>query len=155
MEDIPGTALVEGIQWRWESFPEYLDRTRGTPCIDVGLQIPHGALRGYVMGDRAARLEAATAEDVAKMRALVKEGLLAGALGFSTSRTEKHRDRGGNHTPSFRPKRTSFGVLPGPCGKQMRTSAYCRFRRFESEFALIRGMAETAGRPLSPHHRTG
>jgi N-acyl-D-aspartate/D-glutamate deacylase len=152
VEDIPGTALVEGIQWRWESFPEYLDAVERSPlAIDVGLQIPHGALRGYVMGDRAARLEAATAEDVAKMRALVKEGLLAGALGFSTSRTEKHRDRGGNHTPSFKAEADELWGIAGALRETNRgvLQLIADFWDFESEFALIRGMAETAGRPLS------
>jgi N-acyl-D-aspartate/D-glutamate deacylase len=152
VEDIPGTALVEGIQWRWESFPEYLDAVDRSPlAIDVGLQIPHGALRGYVMGDRAARLEAATAEDVAKMRALVKEGLLAGALGFSTSRTEKHRDRGGNHTPSFKAEADELWGIAGALRETNRgvLQLIADFWDFESEFALIRGMAEAAGRPLS------
>jgi N-acyl-D-aspartate/D-glutamate deacylase len=152
VEDIPGTALVEGIQWRWESFPEYLDAVDRSPlAIDVGLQIPHGALRGYVMGDRAARLEAATAEDVAKMRALVKEGLLAGALGFSTSRTEKHRDRGGNHTPSFKAEAEELWGIAGALRETNRgvLQLIADFWDFEAEFALIRGMAEAAGRPLS------
>lgn len=152
VEDIPGTALVEGIQWRWESFPEYLDAVERSPlAIDVGLQIPHGALRGYVMGDRAARLEPATADDVAKMRALVKEGLLAGALGFSTSRTEKHRDRGGNHTPSFKAEADELWGIAGALRDTNRgvLQLIADFWDFESEFALIRGMAETSGRPLS------
>jgi N-acyl-D-aspartate/D-glutamate deacylase len=73
VEDIPGTALAEGIRWNWESFPEYMDAVERSPlAIDVGLQLPHGALRGYVMGDRAARLEPANPQDVARMRSLVK-----------------------------------------------------------------------------------
>ena len=76
VEDIPGTALAEGIEWEWETFPEYLDaleRRRWT--VDVGTQVPHGAVRAYVMGDRGAKNEAATAEDIESMRAIVLEAL--------------------------------------------------------------------------------
>jgi len=92
VEDIPGTALTEGITWGWESFPQYLDAIERMPrTIDVGTQVPHGAVRAYVMGERGARNEAATPEDIVAMAALVKEGIEAGALGFSTSRTIVHR----------------------------------------------------------------
>ena len=87
VEDIPGSALSEGIQWEWESFPEYLDSLeKKRTAIDFGAQIAHGAVRGYVMGERGSRNEPATPEDIAAMRAIVREAVEAGALGVSTSR---------------------------------------------------------------------
>jgi N-acyl-D-amino-acid deacylase len=92
VEDIPEQTLATGIDWGWESFGEYLDTLeRSRRAIDVGTQIPHCAVRAYVMGERGAANEEATAEDIAKMAAVVRDGLRAGALGISTSRTEIHR----------------------------------------------------------------
>ncbi len=100
VEDIPGTALAEGIDWKWESFPEYLDALEAMPrSVDVGAQIPHGAIRAYVMGERGAKNEKATPAEIDEMAALVKEGLHAGALGFSTSRTILHRAVDGELVP--------------------------------------------------------
>ena len=100
VEDIPGTALAEGIDWAWESFPEYLSALERMPrAIDVAAQVPHGAVRAYVMGERGAKNEAATSDDVARMAAIVREGLAAGALGFSTSRTLLHRAIDGEPVP--------------------------------------------------------
>ena len=101
VEDIPGTALYEGIEWgRWETFPEYIDYL-GTReyTMDIGAQIPHSALRNYVMGERALSHQDATAEDLAEMARLVEEGLRAGAVGFSTSRTIGHRSVEGEPIP--------------------------------------------------------
>lgn len=92
VEDIPGTALAEGMTWNWESFPEYLDALAQRPrTVDVGTHVPHGAVRAYVMGERGANNEAPTVHDIAAMSAIVEEGLRAGALGFSTSRTVLHK----------------------------------------------------------------
>src|SRR5690606_37775249 len=92
VEDIPGTALAEGMTWGWESFPEYLDALEKMPrTVDVGTHVPHGAVRAYVMGERGARNEEATPADIVAMAQIVEEGLRAGALGFSTSRTMLHR----------------------------------------------------------------
>ena len=86
VEDIPGTALLEGINWQWESFPEYLDILENKPlAIDVGTQIPHGAVRAYVMGTRGINREEATQEEIDRMSQLVKAAIQAGAFGFSTS----------------------------------------------------------------------
>ena len=101
VEDIPGTALHEGIEWgSWESFPEYIDylATRRF-ALDVGTQLPHSAVRNYVMGDRALKHEDATADDLQAMSRIVRDGLEAGALGFSTSRTVGHRSIWGEPIP--------------------------------------------------------
>jgi len=100
VEDIPGAALAEGIQWKWETFPEYMDAIEALPhAIDFATQVPHGAVRTYVMGKRGANNEKATEEDVTAMAAIVKEGLEAGALGFSTTRTILHRAKDGELAP--------------------------------------------------------
>src|SRR5579862_107579 len=92
VEDIPGTALAEGIKWNWESFPEYMNAVEKMKrAVDVGVQVPHGSVRAYVMGERGAHNEAATPEDIEKMAAVVRDGIRAGALGFTTSRTMLHR----------------------------------------------------------------
>jgi N-acyl-D-aspartate/D-glutamate deacylase len=112
VEDIPGTALSEGMTWEWETFPEYLDALEQKKwTVDVGTQIAHGAVRSYVMGDRGARNEAATAEDIASMKQLVKEAIGAGALGFSTSRTIAHLAIDGEPVPgTFAAEDELFGI---------------------------------------------
>ena len=100
VEDIPGTALTAGMDWQWESFPEYLDALDKMPrSVDVATQIPHGPVRAYVMGDRGAKNERAEAHEIDEMAQIVKEGLEAGALGFSTSRTLLHRAKDGEVVP--------------------------------------------------------
>ena len=100
VEDIPGTALAEGIDWQWESFPEYLDAIEKKPrAIDVGAHVPHGAVRAYVLGERCNTDYVPNAGEIAEMAKLVREGVAAGALGFSTSRTLLHRDKKGVHVP--------------------------------------------------------
>jgi len=100
VEDIPGSALAEGIDWKWERFPEYLDALEAMPrAIDVGAQVPHAAVRAYVLGERCNTDYEPTADEIAQMAELVREGVAAGALGFSTSRTLLHRDLKGVHMP--------------------------------------------------------
>jgi N-acyl-D-aspartate/D-glutamate deacylase len=100
VEDIPGSAIEAGIRWEWESFPEYLDALeRLDLAMDVGAHIAHGAVRAYAMGERGARNEAATADDVEAMAAIVKEAVAAGAVGFSSSRTSVHRALDGEPVP--------------------------------------------------------
>ncbi len=124
VEDIPGSALAEGMQWNWESFPEYLDALETLPkAIDIGTQVPHGAVRAYVMGDRGARNEDANPEDIQEMAAIVKEGIQAGALGFSTSRTLAHRAIDGEPVPgTFAAEDELFGI--GRALKELGTGIY-------------------------------
>jgi N-acyl-D-aspartate/D-glutamate deacylase len=100
VEDIPGAALSEGIDWKWESFPEYLDTLESIPrAIDVATQVPHGAIRAYVMGERCNTDYAPTKAEVEEMATLVREGVEAGALGFSSSKTLLHKDVHGEYMP--------------------------------------------------------
>jgi len=158
VEDIPGSALAEGIRWRWESFGEYLDALEaGAYAMDVCAQVPHDALRVYVMGERAVASEAASGDDVAAMRALLREALEAGASGFSTGRTDNHRTASGEPTPASEASAAELvglaeafrglgrGVLQAVSDFDMAVSP----ERFDPEFDLVERMAEAAGRPLS------
>jgi len=112
VEDIPGSALAEGMHWEWETFPEYLDALdRCKWTMDVGTQIAHGAVRAYVMGERGARNELATPEDITAMKQVVKEAVAAGALGFSTSRTIAHLAIDGEPVPgTYAAEDELFGI---------------------------------------------
>ena len=112
VEDIPGSALAEGMHWEWETFPEYLDLLDQRKwTVDVGTQIAHGAVRSYVMGERGARNEPATLEDIEAMKELVKEAITAGALGFSTSRTIAHLAIDGEPVPgTYAAEDELFGI---------------------------------------------
>jgi N-acyl-D-aspartate/D-glutamate deacylase len=112
VEDIPGAALTEGISWGWESYPEYLDVIgKQKFAVDVGSQVAHGAVRAYAMGERGARNDPATPEDIGAMSRLVQEAVEAGALGFSTSRTLGHRAIDGEPVPgTFAAEDELFGL---------------------------------------------
>ena len=100
VEDIPGSAMTEGLTWGWQSFPEYLDTLDAQQrVIDIGTQIAHGPLRAFVMGERGAANESATETDISHMSKLVEQAMAAGALGFSTSRTPIHRSKDGELVP--------------------------------------------------------
>jgi N-acyl-D-aspartate/D-glutamate deacylase len=151
--EFPGTALHEGIRWAWESVPEYLDALESMPrALDVAAQVPHGALRGYVMGDRGAdHDEVPTPEEIARMGRLAREGIAAGALGFTTSRTVNHKSSDGRHTPSLTATREELVGIAREIGAGGRgvIEAVADFVDLEAEFGLLREMVEASGRPLS------
>ena len=152
VEDIPGTALHEGINWQWESFPEYLDTLENKPlAIDVGTQIPHGAVRAYVMGQRGIDREEATQEEIDQMSKIVKEAIEAGAYGFSTSRTEKHKDSSGALTPSITAHKNELVSIAKSLGelKSGVLQGISDFYDFETEFSIFKEMSESSGRPIS------
>ena len=152
VEDIPGTALHEGINWQWESFPEYLDTLEGKPlAIDVGTQIPHGAVRAYVMGQRGIDREEASQEEIEQMSQIVKEAIEAGAFGFSTSRTEKHKDSSGALTPSITAHKNELVSIAKSLGeiKSGVLQGISDFYDFETEFNIFKEMSESSGRPIS------
>ena len=154
VEDIPGVALHEGLDWQWESFDDYLRAVERRPHdMDIGAQLPHGALRVYVMGERAARLEPATERDVAQMRELAAEATRAGALGFSTSRSINHKSVKGEPTPSLRASEAeltgiAMGLADAGGGVLQLLSDFTTPSAIE-EFAMLRRVVEKSGRPLS------
>lgn len=152
VEDIPGTALAEGIRWDWETFPEYLDAIERIPhAIDFGAQIPHGAVRTYVMGDRGATNEKASAAEVDAMAAIVKEGLQAGALGFSTTRTILHRAKDGELAPGTTADREEvigIGRVLGEVGHGVFEVA-SDLTPEENELEWMRQVGRETGRPVA------
>jgi N-acyl-D-aspartate/D-glutamate deacylase len=152
VEDIPGAALSEGIKWTWESFPEYLNSLEGQPrVLDVATQVPHGAVRAYVMGERGARNEPATAEDIAEMSRIVGEGVAAGALGFSTSRTMLHLAKDGEPVPgTFAAEDELLGI-----GRAMGAAGHGVFEMAsdmapaEDEFQWMKAMSAETGVPVT------
>ena len=154
VEDIPGAALHEGLKWNWESFGDYLDALEQRPRdIDIGAQLPHGALRVYVMGERGAALEAATDDDMAQMRRLTSEAMRAGAIGFTTSRTLNHRTATGDPTPSLRATEAELTAIALGL-KDAGSGVFELISDFnqpdpQTEFAMLRRLVEVSGRPLS------
>ncbi|MDR3507616.1 MAG: amidohydrolase family protein [Caulobacteraceae bacterium] len=152
VEDIPGSALAEGIKWNWETFPEYMDSLEGQGrVLDVATQAPHGSIRAYVMGERGARNEAATPEDIAEMSKIVGEAIEAGALGFSTSRTMLHRSKDGEPVPgTFASADELMGI-----GRAMGEAGHGVFELAsdmapaESEFEWMKDLARETGRPVT------
>ncbi len=152
VEDIPEAVLSEGVKWAWESFPEYLDALETMPrAMDLGAQIPHGALRVFVMGERGAGREVATEDDIAKMAALAREAVAAGAFGFTSSRTIVHRTSKGEAVPSLGAasrELQAIGRAVGETGKGV-MQLISDFDELDEEFTLIRDVATASGRPLS------
>jgi len=159
VEDIPGSALAEGIPWGWESVAEYMDAIAALPhAIDFLVQVPHDALRMYVMGERAVADERATDDDITAMRDLLREALVAGAAGFSTGRSDNHRTARGAATPASEVDARELAGLAEafvgvPHGVLQAVSDFDMMRgpeRFDPEFDLLEAMvAASGGHPLS------
>ena len=151
VEDIPETVLAEGVAFDWESFPEYLDALAATPKVmDIGAQVPHGALRFYVMGERGAdHSEPPTPEEIETMGVLLEEALRAGALGFTTSRTIKHRAKDGRFTPGLTAHEPELFGLARAMKRAGRGVIEVNSDFGPGEFDILREAAQVAGRPLS------
>jgi N-acyl-D-aspartate/D-glutamate deacylase len=152
VEDIPGSALHEGIDWKWESFPQYLDALEAKPrAIDIGTHVPHAPVRAYVLGERCNTDYEPNADEIAEMARLVREGVEAGALGFSTSRTLLHKDLKGVHMP---------GTFAGSdemlaMGLSMKGLRHGVFEMVsdhlgdDDEWMWVKGFAEETGLPVT------
>jgi N-acyl-D-aspartate/D-glutamate deacylase len=158
VEDIPGSALAEGLRWDWESFEEYMASLDRQPhAIDLACMVPHDAVRVFVMGERALAGETATEADAQAMGALVREAIDRGAAGFSTGRTDNHRSRDGRATPAAEAgvaelRAIAHALTGSKRGVLQAVSDFDMFvshDRFDPEFDLLEEMARVSGRPLS------
>ncbi len=152
VEDIPEVVLSEGLPWNWHSFPDFLDAIAARSYdADVAAQVPHAALRVYVMGERGANREPATEQDRRRMAELTIEGMRAGALGFSTSRTLNHRAADGRSIPTLRAEEAELTAI----AHAMREAGtgwlqiVSDFEDQQSEIGLIRRLARESSRPVT------
>jgi N-acyl-D-aspartate/D-glutamate deacylase len=152
VEDIPGTALHEGLAWNWSSFAEYLDAVAARPHdVEVATQVPHGALRLFVMGERGAAGDPATPDDIDEMGRVAREAIAAGALGFTTSRTKNHRTSTGAYTPTLRAELAELAGIAAEIGRGGAgvLQVVSDFESPRDELALLHEMMAVSGRPLS------
>lgn len=152
VEDIPFPVLAEGLPWQWESFADYLDfLTPRRFDIDLAAQVPHAAMRVYVMGERGANREEASDDDIAQMAEIAHDAVMAGALGFSTSRTLNHRSADGSPTPTLTASEKELqGIAAGLKKAGRGTLQFVSdFDDMHAEMAMLRRLVETSGRPLS------
>lgn len=163
VEEIPGSVLSEGLRWNWNTFAEYGQALDTMPhSLNFMTLVPHDSLRLYVMGDRAERGEAATADDLAQMQTLLKEALLAGGAGLAIGSTETHRTSKGQSTPAFEVSTTELNALAStltdlPYRVIQAVSDFASPRgapeaekaRFDTEYLKLEDMAHIAGKPLS------
>jgi len=152
VEDIPGAALHEGLRWNWNSFGEFMDAVEEVSHdIDVALQVPHGALRLNVMGERGANHEDATPDDIGAMAELARHGITAGALGFTTSRTRNHKTSTGAYTPTLTAAPDELiGIAEGVGATGTGVlQVVSDFLDADGEFDTLRKMVTASGRPMS------
>ncbi len=153
VEDVPEVVMARGLPWNWETFPDYLDALeRRELDIDIAAQVPHSALRVYVMGERGAAREPPTPRDLQEMRRLTAEAVRAGAIGVSTSRNMLHRSRSGALAPSLYSEKDELEALA--LGLRDADAGVFQiipevFGDAKAEFQLMKGLAQTSGRPLS------
>lgn len=156
VEDIPGTALSEGITWDWETFPEYLDALEKMPrTVDIGTHVPHGAVRAYVLGDREQPGAVPTEEDIKAMSDIVEEGVRAGALGFSTSRTVLHKSVDGELVPGTTATAEELVAIGKAMGRAKDAGGHAVFemasdlQRDWNEFEWMGRLSREAGIPVT------
>lgn len=156
VEDIPGTALAEGMTWDWETFPEYLDALEKLPrAVDVGTHVPHGAVRAYVLGDREQPGAVPTEQDIAEMAQIVEDGVRAGALGFSTSRTVLHKSVDGELVPGTTATAEELIAIGKAMGRAKAAGGHAVFemasdlKREWNEFDWMGQLSREAGIPVT------
>ncbi len=149
VEDIPEVVLTEGLPWNWQTFPQFLDALDAKSYdLDVCTQVPHSALRVHVMGERGANREPATEADRTEMARLAAEGMKAGALGFSTSRTLAHKTLDGRHIPTLRAEEAELDAIARALGSGW-MQVISDFEDLDQEFAMLRRLALGSGRPMT------
>ena len=152
VEDIPEVVLTEGLPWNWESFEDYMDSLDGREYdLDVVTQVPHAAVRTYVMGERAVRHEQATPAEREEMGRIAAAGIKAGAFGFSTSRTINHRTLAGEHTPTLRAAEEELAVIGEHVGRAGAgwIQVISDFDDPDAEFAMLKRINARAKRPMA------
>ena len=152
VEDIPEVVLTEGLPWNWQSFPDFLDALAARPYdMDIATQVPHAALRVFVMGERGADREPATAQDRTEMAKLTVEGIKAGALGFSTSRTLNHKTLDGRSIPTLNAEEAELAAIAGALRElgEGWMQVISDFDDVEDEFAMLRRLVAISQRPMA------